>query len=141
MGVGPFHEVVYNFLVAELECYSVGEAGFLVHNGCPGAKRGPSTDPNAPHNATIRAEAAKLKAEGNTIEAGGGGKERLVQTPGGFKDARRSDILFRTPSGELKGVNVGRVMADGSPVPREVKALADLNGPGRLPTTFVPYTP
>ena len=38
VGVGPFHEVVYNFLVAELQCYSVGEAGFLVHNGCPEGK-------------------------------------------------------------------------------------------------------
>ena len=33
VGVGPFHEAVYNFLVAELQCYSVGDAGFLVHNG------------------------------------------------------------------------------------------------------------
>jgi hypothetical protein len=49
--------------------------------------------------------------------------------------------LYRTPSGELRGVNVGRVKADGSPVPREVKALADLNGPGGLPTIFVPYFP
>ena len=29
-----------------------------------GKKRGPKTDPNAPHNAKIRAEADKLEAEG-----------------------------------------------------------------------------
>jgi hypothetical protein len=39
----------------------------------------------------------------------------------------------------LGGVNVGRTKADGTPVTREVNALNDLNGPGGLPTTFVPY--
>ena len=29
---GPFHDLVYNFQVAELECYSVGSIGALVHN-------------------------------------------------------------------------------------------------------------
>jgi hypothetical protein len=105
-------------------------------------KPGPKTDVNAPHNATIREEAGRLEAEGNTILAGGGRRpERVIQTPGGLKETRRPDILYQTPSGELRGVNVGRVMEDGSPVSREVEALQDLNGPGRLPTVFVPYFP
>lgn len=73
------------------------------------------------------------------IEAGGGGKERLIPTPGGKKAGRRPDILYRTPDGQLRGRNVGKTMADGSPVTREVDALNDLNGPGNLPTDFVPY--
>ncbi len=104
-----------------------------------GAKRGPKTDPDAPHNKTIRAEAERLKAEGNTIIAGGGEKELLIPTPGGNKEGRRPDILYQTPEGELRGLNVGRTKADGTPVPREAAALNDLNGPGGLPTTFVPY--
>lgn len=104
------------------------------------AKRGPKTDPNAPHNAKIFAEGQKLRDEGNTIIAGGGiEQERLIQTPGGIKSGRRPDILYRTPAGELRGRNVGRTKADGTPVTREVDALNDLNGPGKLPTDFVPY--
>ena len=104
-----------------------------------GAKRGPKTDPTAPHNARIRSEAENLRAEGNKILAGGGGREQLIRTPGGVKNSRRPDVLYRTPDGQLRGRNVGKTMADGSPVPREVDALNDLNGRGKLPTDFVPY--
>ncbi len=104
-----------------------------------GEKRGPKTDPNAPHNAKVRSERDKLEAEGNTILAGGGGKEQLLKTEGGHRSGRRPDILYRTPAGDLRGRNVGRTNADGSPVKREVEALEDLNGPGKLPTDFVPY--
>lgn len=105
-----------------------------------GAKRGPKTDPEAPHNAKIRSEADKLEAEGNTILRGGGReKEQLIPTPGGKKSGRRPDILHRSPDGQLRGRNVGKTKADGTPVPREVDALDDLNGPGGLPTDFVPY--
>jgi hypothetical protein len=108
--------------------------------GTGGAKRGPKTDPDAPHNAKVRAEAARLSAEGNTILAGGGEKpEVLVRTENGTKSGRRPDIIYRTPDGTLRGLNVGRTLADGSPVPREAEALDDLNGPGKLPTDFVPY--
>lgn len=109
--------------------------------GCKtGAKRGPKTDPNAPHNARIRLEADLLEAQGNTIIAGGGReKERLIPTPGGAKRGRRPDILYETPDGQIKGRNVGRTMADGSPVPREVSALSDLNNHGGVPTDFVGY--
>jgi hypothetical protein len=61
------------------------------------------------------------------------------QTPGGAKEGRRPDIIYETPNGEIGGINVGRTKADGTPVTREVDALKDLNGPGKLPTNFVPY--
>jgi hypothetical protein len=49
------------------------------------------------------------------------------------------DILYITPEGQIRGINVGLVGADGNPVLREANALQDLNGPGKLPTDFVPY--
>ena len=104
-----------------------------------GAKRGPKTDPNAPHNAKIREVAAKLEDEGNTIIAGGGGKEKAIPTPGGHKGSRRADILYETPDKQIKAVNVGRTKADGSPVTREVKAMQDLIEKAGIPTIFVPY--
>ena len=104
-----------------------------------GAKRGPKTDPNAPHNAKIRSEAERLKSEGNTIIAGGGGKEGLVPTPGGVKEGRRPDVLYETPNGDKRGLNVGKTQADGTPIKREREALKDLNGAGGLPTDYVPY--
>jgi hypothetical protein len=105
-----------------------------------GAQRGPNS--TSGHAATIRTEAARLEAAGNTILNGGGRvKEATVRIPaGGFKATRRPDILYQTPTGEIRAVNVGRMMADGvTPVPREVRALADLNRV--YPTTFVPYFP
>lgn len=104
-----------------------------------GAKRGPKTDPDAPHNRKIREEAQKIVDEGGTILSGGGGKERLVPTPGGHKSGRRPDIEFRDSCGVVRGCNVGRTQADGRPVKREREALEDLNGSGELPTYFVPY--
>jgi hypothetical protein len=109
-------------------------------NASKGKKRGPKTDPKAPHNAKIRSEADALEADGNTIVAGGGRRpERLVPTPGGAKSGRRPDIIYETPEGSTQGRNIGRTRADGTPVKREVEALDDLNGPGGLPTDFVPY--
>ncbi len=105
----------------------------------PPQVRGPKTDPNAPHNATIRREGDRLVSEGNEIIAGGGRKpERLVPTPGGSKEGRRPDILYRTPEGEVKATNVGRTYADGSPVKREVQAIDDLNRAG-VKTEFKSY--
>jgi len=100
-------------------------------------KRGPKTDPNAPHNKRIREIADKIENDGGNILAGGGRlKEQKIYTPGGYKDSRRPDILYRGSDGAVKGVNVGRTKADGSPVPREVKALDDLNNNGNLSTKF-----
>ncbi|MEZ4300425.1 MAG: hypothetical protein R3B70_36105, partial [Polyangiaceae bacterium] len=105
-----------------------------------GMKRGPKSDPSAPHNAKIRSEAEALEGRGNTVVAGGGrAKELVVKTPGGHRSARRPDIVYETSDGALRGRNVGRTRSDGSPVKREVEALEDLNGPGGLPTDFVPY--
>jgi RHS repeat-associated protein len=104
-----------------------------------GAKRGPKTDPEAPHNRKIREVGNELVDQKNEIVAGGGVKpERSVDTPGGFKSTRRPDITYKTPGGETKAINVGRTKADGSPVTREVKAMQDLNGSG-MQTDFVPY--
>ncbi|MBI1176387.1 hypothetical protein GC207_02995 [bacterium] len=118
---------------------SIPEASNLNSLERTGAKRGPKVDPTAPHNATIRAEAEKLRNEGNAINAGGGGKEKLIPTPGGIKEGRRPDILYKTPEGEVRARNVGKTRADGTPVKREVDALKDLNGPGGVPTDFKPY--
>jgi hypothetical protein len=113
---------------------AAAEAGKVV------AKRGPKTDPSAPHNAKIRSEAQRLIDEGNTIIAGGGGKEVLIPTPGGVKEGRRPDILYETPTGERRGLNVGKTNADGTPVKREVDSMNDLNNHGGLPMDpFVPY--
>ena len=138
---------VYNFRVEEWHTYFVGDPntwGFdvWVHNNHAlqaGAKRGPKTDPNAPHNARIRAEADELIAAGNRIRAGGVRPEQLIKTPGGHKEGRRPDILYETPEGVLRGRNVGKTNSEGKAITREAKALEDLNGPGNLPTDFVRY--
>ena len=105
-------------------------------------KPGPSTNPLDPHNAKIRAVAEQLENDGGRIIAGGGRfPERLIKTISGHKNGRRPDILYSHTDGTLRGVNVGRVDANGRPVPREQKALDDLNGPGGLPTTFECYFP
>lgn len=105
-----------------------------------GAKRGPKTDPDAPHNAARKKDAEKLKAEGNKIIAGGGEKkEKLVKTPGGIKSGRRPDTIIETPAGKRQGRNYGRTKADGTPIKREQEALDDLNKYGDTPTDFVPY--
>ena len=111
-------------------------------NTCNGQKRGPKTNPVAPHNAKIREIADQIEKEGEKIIAGGGRKpERLIPTFGGHKNGRRPDILYKDANGVTRGKNVGRVKADGTPVLREQKALDDLNGPGLLPTTFDCYYP
>jgi RHS repeat-associated protein len=108
-----------------------------------GAKRGPKVGLDGPHNQTIKKRADQLKAEGNEII--GGGKqdpplpEKIIETPGGVKSTRRPDILYKTPAGETRAVNVGKVKADGkTAVPREAAAKADLERAG-YPTDFVPY--
>ncbi|WP_426194211.1 RHS repeat-associated core domain-containing protein [Massilia sp. DWR3-1-1] len=105
------------------------------------AKRGPKTDPTAPHNAKIRELGDKVEAEGGEVLAGGGRKpEVLVPTPGGIKGGRRPDMISRDANGNVSATQVGRTKADGTPVKREVEALKDLNGPGQLPTNFEGYT-
>jgi RHS repeat-associated protein len=112
-----------------------------IKGDCP-SKPGPKPGLEGAHNQTIKAIAEKLMDAGNEILRGGkqpGLKEAIIETPGGNKETRRPDILYRTPEGEVRGANVGRTKADGTPVAREVEALNDLNGPGKLPTEFFPY--
>jgi RHS repeat-associated protein len=130
----------YQGLLQALKSPTSGSSAPTAAPAAGGAKRGPKTDPTAPHNATIRSQAAALEAEGNAVIAGGGrAKERLIKTPGGAKSGRRPDILYESPNGELRGRNVGLVDSKGQPILREQRALDDLNGPGGLPTEFVPY--
>jgi len=94
-------------------------------------KRGPKTDPGAPHNKKIQELGDAIEAEGGTILAGGGRlPERVIRTPDGYKSSRRPDILYKTPEGAIKGRNVGKTKADGSPVTREQQALEDLKAVG-----------
>ncbi|MCE3262280.1 MAG: hypothetical protein K0R43_1359, partial [Pseudoduganella sp.] len=106
-----------------------------------GAKTGPKVGGLGPHNQKIREVAEKIEKEGGEILAGGGKhKEKLVPTPGGAKEGGRPDIIYRDANGDVGGVNVGKVKADGvTPVQREIDALNDLNGPGMLPTMFEKY--
>ena len=105
-----------------------------------GMKRGPKTDPNAPHNKKIREEGNRIIDEGGTIVAGGGrAQERLIDTKGGFKNKRRPDILYEDCNGNLCAINVGKVKVDGTPIKREQQALDDLNNIANIPTTFVRY--
>ncbi len=102
-----------------------------------GRPRGPNK--TSGHTDKILEQANQLEAAGNTILNGGGkAKEATIPTPGGVKSKRRPDILYETPSKERRGVNVG-LQKGGNPIRREQKALDDLNGPGKLPTVFVPY--
>jgi len=110
--------------------------------GC-GSGEGASFDAGVDADLRLRWRAAVAKAledAGNKILAGGGkAPEKLIDTTGGGKNGRRPDIIYEKPDGSWGAVNVGKTKADGTPVPREVKALEDLNGPGGLPTDFVPY--
>ena len=64
--------------------------------------------------------------------------EKLLPTPGGFKDGRRPDILVQRPDGSRYGINVGKQNASGAPITREARAIQDLEGAG-IPMHFVPY--
>ncbi len=105
-----------------------------------GAKRGPKTDPDAPHNATVQRQAERLEGEGYKIVAGGRrAKEQLIKTDGGIKTGRRPDVIGRKAGEPDRGINVGRTNADGTPVKREQEALDDLNNHSDVRTEFVPY--
>ena len=103
-------------------------------------KRGPKTDPEAPHNAKVREVGDLVEANGGTVIAGGGRRaERLIPTPGGGKSGRRPDVLFTDPDGILRGINVGETDAFGLPTTRELDALDDLTIHGNLPMWYIPY--
>jgi len=127
---------------AEEAAKSAEKSGEGVGKAETAQKRGPKTDPDAPHNKTIRETAEKEIADnpGSRIVAGGGKEpERLIETSGGAKEGRRPDIIIRNPDGTERAINVGKTKADGSPVKREAEAMKDLNEKGQMPTKFVPY--
>lgn len=101
-----------------------------------GAKRGPKTDPNAPHNKKIR-ETADGITDGEVIAGGGRLPEKAIPTPGGIKDSRRPDILVRNPDGSIRAINVGKTKTDGTPIKREAQAITDLEQTD-IKTEFVP---
>ncbi|WP_404991058.1 RHS repeat-associated core domain-containing protein [Burkholderia plantarii] len=92
------------------------------------AKRGPKTGGCGPHNEIIAAWGREIEAAGGKVRAGGGvAKERLVKTPGGFKEGRRPDIIYTNSDGQNIYGQVGRVRAGGvTPVTREQQAMDDL---------------
>ncbi|KAF2393248.1 RHS repeat-associated core domain-containing protein [Pseudomonas frederiksbergensis] len=91
------------------------------------AKRGPKTDGEGPHNEMIEAWGNEVRANNGTVLFGGGGKETLIPTPGGHKEGRRPDIIFKPADGTLVYGNVGKVAADGqTPITREREAMDDL---------------
>ena len=105
------------------------------------AKRGRKTkEEGGPHNDLLSFLGACLIALGHTIIAGGGEKpEQARPTIGGNKPYRRPDIIFRVKGCELEcAINVGWTAPDGKPLPREVKAMDDLNIKAKIPTFFAP---
>ncbi len=106
-----------------------------------GKKRGPKTDPNAPHNKKIREIGDRIENEEGGIVIAGGGREKetLINTPGGTKSGRRPDIIFEDCKGNTCAINVGKTKKNGEPIKREQEALEDLNENAGLPTTFERY--
>ncbi len=129
---------MYDLTVDDVHTFHVlaGDTPVLVHNNnaddClnPGAteaaQRGPKPWPEGPHNQTIQRRISELEADGMTHTAGGSLPEEVIPTPGGCKTCRRPDITMTGPDGTMYRENVGRSLANGSPVPREVSALDDL---------------
>lgn len=118
------------------QAFGGGKLARRLGNAADVVRRGPSVDPNAPHNRTIR-EVASQVSDGRII-AGGGGRETLIKTPGGIKSGRRPDILVERPNGSKYGINIGRQTKIGLPYKREREAIWDLEGAG-YEMYFVPY--
>lgn len=126
-------------LVVGAEGIADGAKALAVMKSPGGAKRGPKTDPSAPHNTRVR-EVAGQVSDGRVVAGGGELPERLIPTPDGLKAGRRPDILVEKPDGSVYGINVGREAASGAPVRREVEAIYDLES-ADVPMHFVPYFP
>ena len=93
-------------------------------------KRGPKTDPNAPHNKAIREWGQEIiNCFGNNAIIAGGGvaKEILLTILNGHKTGRRPDIIWKDNLGNINYGNVGRTNRKGRPVKREIEAMQDLN--------------
>jgi len=107
------------------------------------ALTGPRRGDSDAHNAMILQVANEINASGyGAVVAGGrlpGLHEVELDTAGGFLNTRRPDMIVKLNDGTRYGINVGLEESPGVPVLREREALADLNGPGNLPTVFVSY--
>ena len=107
------------------------------------AKTGPKVWPEGPHNQTINRRIEELTTElgPDWVHTHGGTlTEEYILTPGGTLSARRPDITFYNPvTGEYYRENVGRTMENGSPVPREIEALDDIQGATGQRPAFTRY--
>jgi hypothetical protein len=135
---------VYNFHIAELNCYAVGHEHVLVHNNS-GEQPGPKTDNRYGHNRMIRQVAREVTANGDKVIGGGREfdgvfrKEAFYRIDDGFKGARRLDLLIERPDGSKYGINVGLLEESGLPKLRERLAIQDMNERIGLEVRFVPY--
>ena len=121
---------VFNFEVEDCHTYFVGSNHVLVHNG-------PCTNPNgkkggAAHQNTIKKETQKLESAGYKTHT-----ENMVNTPGGYKSKRFTDIMGKKGNKEIH-IQVGKATKSGMPVARERRALEDLFNAGK-DVIFVPY--
>ncbi|PRQ09900.1 hypothetical protein ENSA7_03810 [Enhygromyxa salina] len=65
--------------------------------------------------------------------------EEVLKAPDGHKSKRRPDITTVAPDRKAHRENVGRVTRRGRPVPREERALDDLEQTLGVRLTFTPY--
>ena len=100
----------------------------------PNGKKG-----GAAHQEKISEYESKLRDKGWDVV-----KERKVETKGGYKNTRFTDLTARK-DGKTLNVQVGKANKNGTPVSRERKAMEDINSStrgeknGSNRTIFVPY--
>jgi RHS repeat-associated protein len=133
LGAGPRAAGAPSLEAAEAEAAQSAEAG------AAGAKRGPKPWPEGAHNETIARRIEELEAQGYEHLNGGGKREEFLPIENGYKSARRPDIAMRAPDGSIYRENVGRTLANGSPVQREVEALDDIQSELGVRPGFTPY--
>ena len=106
-------------------------------------KRGPKPQGEGPHNQKIEERIEKLKDQkgADWEHVGGGDKtEVTIKTPEGKKSKRRMDITFENKkTGEQYHEQVGKTKADGTPVPREVDAMDDVQKATGQRPGYTPY--
>lgn len=98
-----------------------------------GKKGGPQ------HQDKIKERINDLKNEGHEHVGGGNLPEERIPTPGGEKSYRSPDITTRAPDGSTYRENVGRTNANGNPIPRETRALDDIESATGQRPGYTPY--